>query len=237
MRTYSRRAKVEEKRNLKKAYLYIFLSIVSVILLFFLGLPLLVKFAAFFTNLGKTDKPVDIEDITPPAPPQFESFDEYTSKTSIKLEGKSESGAIVTLNFNGRDREAVANSDGKFSFEVDLSKGKNTFFAKAKDQAGNESQETQVQTITQDSEKPSLNIDSPSNEASFYGDSQRLVNIKGTTDEDAQVYINDRFVTVEDNGSFSFATTLSEGVNDFSIKAVDKAGNETSTSLSLNFSL
>lgn len=236
-RRYSRKDHVEEKRNIKKAYFYIILSVIAVILLFFLGLPTLIKFAAFFTNLGKADKPVDVTDITPPAPPQFENFPEYSNQKTLKIEGQSEDGAIITLVFNGKDMETVASSDGGFSFDLDLLKGENTFYAKAKDQTGNESQDTTVQTIVQDSEEPDLTIDSPSNEDTFYGAGQRQVNITGTTDTDSQVYINDRFVTVSDDGSFSFTTTLSEGVNEFNIRAVDKAGNENTSTLTLNFSL
>lgn len=232
---YSRRAKVEEKKNIRKAYWYIFLSIASLAILFFLGLPLIIKFAGFFTNLGKSDKPVDVSDITPPAPPQFNEFDEFTSKTSLKLEGRSEDGAIVTLTFNNKDSEAVANSEGKFSFDVDLNKGENSFYAKATDQAGNEGQVTDTFKIYFDNEKPELSLESPSDGETFYGSGQRQVNIKGSTDPDAEVFINDRFVTVSDDGTFSFATTLSEGINDFNIRAVDKASNETSVSISLNF--
>lgn len=232
---YSRRAKVEEKKNIKKAYLYVFLSVVAVCLVFFLGLPLIIKFAAFFTNLGGSDKPVDSNDITPPAPPQFETYDEYTNKDVVKIEGRSEEGALITLSFNGKETETVANSDGKFSFEVSLNDGENNFYAVAKDTSGNMSQETQINYITFDNKEPELSVDSPSDGDSFYGSGQRQINVKGSVDADSEVYINDRYVTVSDDGSFSYTTTLSEGINEFNIKAVDKAKNEISTTLSVNF--
>lgn len=232
---YSRRARVEEKKNIKKAYVYIALSVIAMCLLFFLGLPLIIKFAGFFTNLGKADKPVDIEDITPPAPPQFENIPEFTNKKTFTLEGRSEDGAIITLFFNGKENETVSNSEGKFNFEFNLTGGENTFYAKAKDQSGNEGVETSTYKIVYDNEQPDLEVESPSDGDSFYGASQRQVNINGSTDPTAQVFINDRFVAVLDDGTFSFTTTLSEGINDFNVKAVDKAGNESSTSFSLNF--
>lgn len=231
----SRLSKVEEKKNIKKAYFYIILSVVTVGFLFFLGLPLMIKFAGFFTNLGGADSPVDITDNTPPAPPQFEDFPDYTNQKSIKIEGRSEDGAIITLSFNGQSSETVANSGGVFSFEINLKGGKNSFFAIAKDGAGNESQETSIKSIVYDNDQPDLTIDSPSSGDSFYGASQRQISIKGSTDPTAEVYINERFTKVADDGTFSYTTTLTAGINTFEIKATDKAGNETSTSLDLNF--
>lgn len=231
----SRLARVEERKNIKKAYLYVILSVVTIGFLFFLGLPLIIKFAGFFTNLGGSDNPIDIYDNTPPAPPQFEDFPDYTNQKSIKIEGRSEDGAVVTLSFNNKASEMVANSGGVFSFELSLRGGENSFFAKAKDQAGNESQETSINYIVYDNDQPDLTIESPSGGDSFYGASQRQVSIKGTTDNEAEVYINDRFTKVDDDGTFSYTTTLSEGINNFEIKAIDKAGNETSVTLDLNF--
>jgi uncharacterized membrane protein len=57
MKTYSRLQSVEEKRNIKKAYLYIGSSILAVIFLIFLGIPTLVKFAGFLGDLSKSGKP------------------------------------------------------------------------------------------------------------------------------------------------------------------------------------
>ena len=45
-----------------------------------------------------------------------------------------------------------------------------------------------------------------------------------------------RIVVVESDGSFAFTTTLSEGENQFTVKASDKAGNSTEAVLKLNFS-
>ncbi|MBL7036539.1 hypothetical protein ISR94_01645 [Candidatus Microgenomates bacterium] len=231
----SRLALTEEKKNIKKAYLYVILSVVTIGFLFFLGLPLLIKFASFFTNLGGSDNPIDISDNTPPAPPQFENLPDYTNKKSLNIEGQSEDGAVVTLSFNGKSSETVANSSGKFSFELSLKGGKNTFFGVAKDRAGNESQETSVNSVIYDNDEPKLTIESPGSGDSFYGESQKRIKINGTTDPLAEVFVNDSFTKVSDEGTFSFSATLSEGINTFEIKSIDKAGNESSTSLDVNF--
>jgi len=234
---YSRRARVEERKNIRKAYLYIILSVVSLVLLFFWGLPILIKFAGFFTNLGKSDKPVDVADITPPAPPWLGNVAEYTNKESLKIEGQSEEGANIILTFNGQTLETVANNEGVFSFNLSLLNGENKISAKAKDVSGNEGQETDTIEIMFDNLPPSLEIISPSDGESFYGPTQRQILIKGNTDSDSEVSINDRFTAVLEDGSFNFSQTLSEGTNSFNIISKDKAGNETSLSFSVNFVL
>jgi len=235
-KSYSRLASVEEKKNIKNAYWYIFLSIVAVIFLFFLGLPTLIKFAAFITEVSKSDKPVDVNDITPPAPPQFESLPEFTNKKNLLITGFSEEGASILLSFNSEDIESLADVDGKFSIELKLNNGENNLQATAKDHAGNSSQPGNVYKIAFDDKAPELTLSSPSDGSAFFGSGQRQTVIKGATSNDAEVYINDKFVSVMEDNTFSFATTLSEGANSFEIKAIDKAGNETKSTLGLNFS-
>lgn len=235
MNKYSRRASVEEKRNIKKAYKYIALSILAICFVIFLGLPTLIKFAGFLADVGKSDKPVDVTDITPPAPPQFDPIPEFTNNIKLDIAGTSEDGAIVTITTNGNSSEVVANSEGRFSFLFSLDKGENTIEAKAKDTSGNEGASTKLVKITFDNIDPVLENLTPEDGASYYGSGQRQLVIKGSVDEKVDLFINERVVSVNDDGSFLFSTTLSEGINSFEIKAMDPAGNETKESFSVNF--
>lgn len=203
--------------------------------IFVFGLPTVAKFAAFLTDLRKSGEPVEINDTTPPAPPRLDTLPEATNKTRIEVSGESEPGATVILSFNEDPQEVLADSEGSFRFTFELNDGPNTLIASAKDPSGNESQKTEGVTIIFDDEEPSLSINSPSEGASFFGSKQRQVVVEGTTDSEASLSINDRFVLVEEDGSFAFATTLSEGENTFNLKAQDKAGNQTEKSLKVNF--
>lgn len=235
MKRYSRLASVEEKRNITKAYKYIALSVIAIVFLIFLGLPTLIKFSGFLGNLGKSDKPVDITDTTPPAPPQFDSIPEFTNNERLEITGASENGALVTLTANGDLNEVVANKDGKFNFLFNLNNGQNTIKAKAKDTSGNEGTETKLTQITFDNTDPLIENLTPTDGASYYGSGQRQLVIKGAISEKVNLLINERVVAVDDDGSFLFATTLSEGVNSFEVKAMDMAGNETKSAFSVNF--
>lgn len=234
---YSRLASIEEKKNIRAAYYYSFFSIVAIVLLIFLGIPMLVKFAGFVGDIAKSDKPVEINDTTPPAPPQFEEITEYTNNEILEIKGKSESGATITIRSNNEAGEVIANSDGIFTFTFNLNKGENSISASAKDGSGNESTQTKTFRIVYDNDEPKLEISSPADGASYFGVGQRQLTIKGTVDEVVNLTINGRTVAVKDDDTFSYSTVLSEGENKFDIVAMDPSGNESSTSLTINFSL
>lgn len=243
MKKYSRLASVEEKRNIKKAYYYIILSIATIVLLILYGLPALIKFAGFIGDVAKSDKPVEINDITPPAPPQFDQIVEFTNKEVLVITGKSESGATITIRANNENSEIVANSNGGFSFIFSLQAGDNTIDARSKDISGNESNQTNTYKIYFDNKEPKLDIQSPADGSAYFGSGQRQLSIKGTVDEIVDLTVNGKPVAIkEDTGTdgdntFSFTTTLNEGENKFDVVATDPALNETSSTLTVNFSL
>lgn len=234
---YSRLASVEEKKNIKNAYKYIVLSIIALLLLIFLGLPVVVKLAGFIGDIKKSSSPVEVNDITPPAPPQFDQIPEYTKDERLEIKGKSESGATISITTNGSSNEVVANNNGEFNYVFNLKKGENTISAIANDQSNNKSTQSQEFKIVFDNEEPKLEITSPTDGASLYGNSQRQLSIKGNVDEIVDLTVNGRVVMLKDDNTFSYATTLNEGENKFEVKAVDPSGNETLTTLTINFSL
>ncbi len=235
-RRYSRRAQTEEKRNIKRAVRFGFLTLALIVIFIFLGLPAVAKFAGFLTDLRKSTVPVDINDTTPPAPPILSNPPEYTKKKTVEITGKTEAGATVTLFLNNSEEEILADNDGEFSYRFSLQKGENTASVKAKDNAGNESQESKVYKIVFDDQPPKLEIISPEDNREFYGSKERQISIEGTTEEGASLTVNERIVAVDSDGSFTFLTTLEEGDNNFTIKAEDQAGNSAEATLAVRFS-
>lgn len=234
-RNYSRLSSVEEKRNIRKAFLLAFLSLIFIVFLFFLGIPIFARFATFMSNLGKSDKPIILNDTTPPAPPQLFVENEYTNQKSLEISGNSEEGVIVIITFNSDKQEVVSDNVGFFSLKFNLKGGENSFSAQAKDQAGNVSQPTKVYTITFDNTPPEIVIESPADGSEYFGSKQSQVTIKGRCEAGSSMTINDRFISVNDDGTFSYTASLSEGENGFNIKAVDKAGNEKEKVFTLRF--
>ncbi len=232
---YSRRLRIEEKRDKRTAFLYIVYAIVFLFLLFKFGLPYAVKLIGFVGEFKNASLVTEPEDKTPPPPPTFSNLPRITNTQTLEITGTTEPGVNVILTVNGRDSEVLANSNGSFSFTVNLSDGENTISAKSKDGAGNTSVQNTVEKVVLDTIAPLLEITTPSDGTSFYGTKQKQQTIVGTTDEDAIVQINGRRAIVEVGGSFSLNYGLSDGENLITITAEDLAGNKTETSLTVNF--
>lgn len=232
--TYSRLKRIEKQKNLRSAYLYIFLTIILVAGMFFGGLPLVTRFAGFLFNLGDSGKPVEILDKTPPPPPTFENVPEFTNEEIIALEGNAEAGSSVSITINGTQKEIVAGSQGDFSFKVDLQKGENAIFAFSNDLAGNKSADSRRYTIVFDNEPPKLSIDSPSDSQIFSG-KEKNIKVTGLSEENSRVTINDRVAIVSPEGKYEATISLSDGSNTLTVKAIDQAGNETQKEISITY--
>ena len=232
---YSRRIRTEEKKNIRKARLFIFLTILLLALFFVFGIPSIAKFAAFLTEIRRTNTKIEVSDNTPPPPPRFEPLPEFTKEDKVEISGQTEAGAIVKLFVNNKEAEVIANNQGHFNYTFTLNDRENTLQAKSVDQAGNESSDSDKITVFLDKDAPTLTINKPEDGSQFYGANERQIVIEGISEEDAAVNINSRMVVVENDGSFSLYTTLSEGENSFSIKTRDKAGNETEKTLKVTF--
>jgi len=235
-KTYSRLAKVEEQRNFRRAFIFSFLTLGFILLAFFYGIPTIAKIASFVGDLKKSSTPVDKNDTTPPGPPRINELPEAVNKKDLTVSGYGEAGATIILTLNNNNEEVVADADGNFSFSVSLTKGENILSAKAKDQAGNESISSKTYTVVFDDEAPKIDISSPSDGASFYGSREKQLTIKGSTKVNSTLTINDRLIKVEDDGSFSYTTSLNDGENSFHFKAADQAENQTEKDLKVNYS-
>ena len=234
---YSRLESVEEKKNFRNAVIFAALSIAVIVGIVTLGLPAMGRVATFVTGLKSGSAPIVSNDKTPPAPPNFNAYPSFTNQQTVSLTGTAAPAVTIKLNFNGSIQTTLTDNSGNFTFSnLNLQTGNNTFSAAALDSSGNISRQTPDNTIVYDTKPPSLNINSPSDGSSFFGSTQAQVAIQGTTDSGTGVTINDRIVSVADNGNFSYTTTLNSGSNQFKIIATDQAGNTTEKDISLNFS-
>ncbi len=225
----------EEKRNTRKAVVLVFLSLIIVVFLATNGLSLITKVINFASSFKKNPQTVNLLDKTPPSPPFLQTIPDATNFSPFEVTGRVEPGNTVVFSFNGREDEIQTDEDGNFSATFELIKGDNTFFAYTKNPAGNKSQDTKNYVLVFDDEIPEIKISEPPDGKSYYGAKQKNVNIKGTTEPDSSITVNDRIATVNDDGSFSLNYSLSNGENNLVIKSVDKAGNEKEINLKLLF--
>lgn len=224
----------EDSQNFKKATMLTILAISLILLLVFIGIPLVSRLTAYLSDL-RSGNSNSSNDITPPAPPRFNISSEYFNKKNVDIVGNAEPSTTVKLNFNGSVLENITDKSGNFTFNIDLIESENTIFATATDPSGNVSIESKKIKLYFDDKPPILEIVKPQDGTSLFGLTQRQITIEGKTESNSQVTINDRFVNVDSEGIFQFSSTMNEGQNSFLIKVVDQAGNTNEKNISVNF--
>jgi hypothetical protein len=232
---YSRREAIEEKNNQKRAVIFVALSILTIIILFFFGIPLIAKFVSFISDFTNKNTPITLNDNTPPAPPRFDNLPDATNKEIFEVTGTTEEGVTVYVFLNSSEKEIIADSYGEFATSLDLTKGENIIYAISKDQSGNKSAESEKYVILFDNENPEISINSPSNGDNFYGSGQKEIEITGKTDPNVNLTVNDRYVSITDSGDFKYKLSLNEGENILNFKAIDKAQNEAEKTVTVTF--
>lgn len=232
-RPRSRLAEIERKKTARA----IFLSLVIILAIGFIavkfGLELLVKMAIF---LSPKNQPVTEEQKRLLPAPVINSTPTATNSAQIKISGYASPMAKIILTVNGNSSEApIAGSDGYFETGIPLEKGENFVTVKYTDTSLNESRESQSITIIRDDESPALAIESPSDGTVFHGQDQKTVEIKGKTESDASLTVNNRYVSVHSDGTFSYNLGLQERDNEITVTAKDKAGNLSEKKINLRW--
>jgi len=159
-------------------------------------------------------------------PPSFADLPKATNQDSINIEGHAPAGSNVKLYLNGPEKgEVLTSGDGKFIFEnKHLIEGRNTIFARAYDEKGNESEKSETHIITLDKDKPDLDIESPKDGNTIKNLNERVM-IRGNVNEKAKIRINNRLVVQKPDFSFEFLLGVSEGSVKIKVEATDEAGN------------
>lgn len=231
MSNYSRLYQRRQKKGLHQALIYLFLSLVLILFLFFLGIPLLIKLAIFLGNFKNSSILNESDDILPPAPPALSSSFIATNSAVINLQGFAENGSSVEVFLNGlAEKKTLTEANGEFILgNIALEEGNNEIYAIATDKAGNPSQKSNLLNIVFDKTPPKLTVLQPQSEQIFYYP-QKSLEVKGETDANS-LMINDRLITIDTQGKFSLIYTLQEGENLIKLVASDMASNQTSQEL------
>ncbi len=203
--------------------------------MFTFGLPFISRFATFLASLGGSQKPIEIFDKTPPAPPRISSLPESTNNSSLQVSGNAEAGSVVKISFNNSVKEVVADVNGNFSANFTLKQGENLVFATAGDKSGNVSSESKNFKVVYDDTPPKIEITKPNDGQSFYGSGQQELEVQGKVEPGVNLNINDRFTSPSEEGLFTQRIKLSEGENTIKVVAIDQAGNKSEKSLSVKF--
>jgi hypothetical protein len=228
----SRRAKVEQKKVFRQT---IFFGVLAVAFLIFFGLIVIPNVIRFFGNQG--NQATFDDSGLPPQVPLLSSPVTATSSASLNLKGYNEKGNQVVLLQNGQETQrATVEDDGSFSFDTTLSTGDNRFTLYAIDPANKESEVSREYLVVFDNQPPKLEVADLQDKQSVQGKKNQMLSIKGTTDPDTKVTLNDRLVFSKEDGSFTTQQRLENGENTLTFKATDQAGNTTEKKIIVTFS-
>ena len=236
MKKRSRLQSIEEKKNIKQAVFFTSLTAILILVFIFLGFPSLVKLAVFLGDLKS--RGVNSEEINtlPIAPPTLEPLPDATKSAKLSVKGFAKAGATVKVFLDGVDKaEIVADDNGEFLIkQITLNEGENKIKARVISDTGKESDFSQELVVIVDNKVPEVTIDSPLLGQSFF-DRDNPITVKGKTEKDVSVFINNHMVIVEAEGNFSDQLRLTEGENTVIVLCRDLAGNETKTEIKVNY--
>ena len=234
-RRKSRLQKVEDKKDTKQAIFFAILTVVVLILIVVFGVPSLIKLAIFFGDVRSSNTPIEQKDSSIGLqPPTLSLFYEATRSANIDIKGYGLADSKIKLYINGRSMATDTNLKGDFIFRsVNLSEGENKIEATTI-MDNEESKPSRTISIIYGNQAPDLIIDTPK-EGQKYFDFDKDATILGLTEVNASLYINDRLVIVDRDGSFESKVRLIDGENKIMLKAIDQAGNQTEKELILKY--
>ena len=231
----SRLSRVRRKRESRRAVVYIVMAIAIMLALVSWGVPAMARLAGmlFTSDTGITG----LEELAP-TPPVFSDIPEATSSAMVTIGGFAQPGVEVVLVMDGSEEGRVLTNDaGVFEFQsVAISEGVNSVSAYSVTSRGTESESSRPHTIRVDRTKPELTLSSPADGEVKRGQAERIVTFQGMVGEDGtHVYVGERVAIVSNDNTFELAYQLAEGDQDVEVRAVDRAGNESKTSVKLRW--
>jgi hypothetical protein len=217
----------QEKTTLRQITLVSILILILVIFLLFWGIQGLVNLASFLGTIRRANQPIEQTKQLPLLPPRLVPLPIATNSAKISISGIAESGSTIEIFFNDiLVGTTLVGQDNKFQIsDVTLSSGENKIYTIAR---RHEEESPPSRT------PPKVEIDNPSDQTIFSGKDNKL-EVRGKTDPQTNVTVNNHWAIVTSDGSFSFELQLLEGKNPIEVVATDTAGNQTKVNLSVTY--
>ncbi len=232
----SRLVRKEKNKLQKQTFYYLFFGVLILLFFIFLLVPNLIRL--FFAVIDRESPFVEKDSVPPQVPILASNPVEATFSASLDLRGFAEPKSKVIFLLNSvKSAEVQVAEDGQFAHELALTEGTNELSIFGVDEALNESLKTRSYLIVRDSEAPILDIIEPKDGSVIELKKNRTLTIKGKTEPEAKVTINDRLVLADKEGNFSTNYYLAEGKNELKFTATDKATNKTERKIEVEFRL
>jgi len=221
--------RVQEKKMKNTIALYVVILFIVLYFIFTFGIKLLLNTSSFISGLfpqpsikpiAKTEDSFNSIDIS--------SIPQATNSAKIIVSGSILNFDILDFYLNAKKVKEIELSSDTFSEEIgDLEKGDNDVYIKAKSKDNKTEKNTISYKVFYKNDRPKLEISDPSDNSTT---NNQEIKVKGNTDKETYIHINDLPVVVDANGSFETSVRLKDGDNQIVATAQDIAGNiETKT--------
>ena len=221
--------RVQEKKMKNTIILYVVILFVVLYFIFTFGIKLLLNTSSFISGLfpqpsskpiAKTEDSFNSIDIS--------SIPQATNSAKIIVIGSILNFDVLDFYLNAKKVKEIELSSDTFSEEIgDLEKGDNDVYIKAKSKDNKTEKNTITYKVFYKNDRPKLEITEPSDNSTT---NNQEIKVKGNTDKETYIHINDLPVVVDANGSFETSVRLKDGDNQIVATAQDIAGNvETKT--------
>lgn len=154
----------------------------------------------------------------------------YTNQTSVQLSGPIDGAGKVEVFLNGELYDTVTTSGERYQATARVAEGANLFKVRGRVDAQKTGFSPEI-TVIRDRVAPIITVTEPSSKTV----GTKVIDIVGQVTEShpESFTIEGKAVTTDDEGNFKHSLILKEGVNNLTLVAKDKAGNETRQPLQL----
>ncbi len=203
--------------------------------IFTMGIRLLLNASVFIANLTAKKQSNQVQKTADQYGSIYiDSIPTATNSSRISIGGSVVNLASIEFYLNAEKvKEITLNASDSFSEEIgDLKKGQNAVYVKGKFKDSNNAKQSKEYSVFFKSEKPKLEIKEPVDKSKT---SKSDIKIKGSTDKETFIKVNDLPIVVDANGNFETGVHLKDGDNSFTIVAEDIAGNVETKTISVTY--
>ncbi|MCX7955759.1 MAG: hypothetical protein N2593_01460 [Patescibacteria group bacterium] len=210
----------------KNPFLIIFILIVLSFFIINFGLNIIINSSIFIANFFQKRKSPEIikKNNNQYLSVDIDNIPVATNSSKIIIEMSAINIDEIDVYLNDQKIKQIKDFlSQNFSEEInDLKEGENKIYLVGKNKSENMTKKTQVYKVLYKPTKPKLEISEPKDGEII---NKNEISIKGETDKEVYIKINNLPVIVDALGKFQYQARLNEGENNFEIEAIDIAGN------------
>jgi hypothetical protein len=225
---------IQQKKLRNTIILYIVILILILYFIFTYGIKLLLNSSSYIAGLypQPSTKPLAKNEDS------FSSLDVNNIPTATNSARFNVSGSVLNFDIldffiNNKQVKEINLTADTFSEEIgELEKGDNFVYLLARSKDNKTQKNTITYKVFYNKEKPKLDISEPADNSTT---NNQEINIKGSTEKEIYIRVNDLPIVVDANGGFQTTVRLKDGDNQIVITAQDISGNLETKSLKVTY--